>query len=257
VNDVADDETGEVAATTGADDWKPVGGAPPKEPGWYPTRTSPNDQAYWDGRQWAGQRRWTAGKGWVSTGDAPAGVPVPAGSLDPPRLSANPYVQSVAAESRVSGTTRARRMPTGDSAMSLGLLLLFASGILLMVGSVTTWIHANVAFTQQFNLSASVNGLNPGIAQLIGIDGWATFICGVVVVALACALMASEDSSLRLLCLVAGLTSAGFAIFDLVRILQKVNQSSLHGSAGVGVGIYLVAAGGVIAGLVSLSRMRL
>ena len=48
-------------------------GSTPKNPGWYPTRTNPNDQTYWDGQDWTARRRWTSGKGWVVVGDAPAG----------------------------------------------------------------------------------------------------------------------------------------------------------------------------------------
>ena len=65
----------------------------PKTPGWYPSRSSPSDQTYWDGRSWTARRRWTAGKGWLVAGEAPdeatedSNPPPPA-----PRLSANPYV---------------------------------------------------------------------------------------------------------------------------------------------------------------------
>jgi hypothetical protein len=139
--------------------------------------------------------------------------------------------------------------------MSLGLLLLLGSGVLLMVGSVTTWIHASASFGSFFHLSASLNGLDAGISSLFGLNGFTTFICGVVLVGLVCAAMASDDSSLRLLTLVAGLTSAGFAAYFVVRVVQKVGDASGHGSATVGVGIILLAVGGFLAAVVSFGRL--
>ncbi len=70
-------------------------GAPPKEPGWYPVRTNPNEQTYWDGNDWTGRRRWSAGTGWTEVGADPRGAAVVPGLAAPgvpgPRLSANPY----------------------------------------------------------------------------------------------------------------------------------------------------------------------
>jgi len=107
-------------------------GAPPKEPGWYPVRTNPNEQTYWDGRDWSGRRRWSPGVGWTEVGrDAGmTGTTV----VNGPRLSANPYaphpMSSVAAPPAAPGAT-------------VGLLLMLAAGIALMVGSITTWISVS------------------------------------------------------------------------------------------------------------------
>jgi hypothetical protein len=241
---VAEEGNGEPAptGTVAAQSWHPVGSSP-KDPGWYPTRTNPNDQAYWDGQSWTAQRHWTAGKGWEETGTG-AGP-------QPPRTSANPYVEQPAAQPRVS-TPVARSAP---SSFTLGLFLLMGGGILLMVGSVTTWVHTNVSFGTTFHVSGSINGTDPSVAALIGINGYATLICGVVVIALTAASLASDEGSIRLLTLGAGLAALGFAIYDLVRILQKINQGSAHGSAGVGVGLILVVVGAALAALIALGRM--
>jgi hypothetical protein len=231
--------------------WHPVG-APPKEPGWYPMRTNPNDQSYWDGSRWSGRRRWTAGHGWVETGDIPPEAMNAVGTAEAPRQSANPYVQPMPAESRVSRRAL-RRAPNVSSPLSLGLLLFMTSGILLMVGSITTWIHSS-ATVAGASLSTTTSGLE--VSGLISINGYVTFICGVVITVLAGALMASDDSALRLLAFVAGLASAAFAIYVVVRIADKVgNNTSVHVTMTVGPGIFVVGIGGVLAALVAGARL--
>jgi hypothetical protein len=233
--------------------WHPVGAAP-KEPGWYPLRTNPNDQAYWDGEKWSGRRRWTAGHGWVETGDIPAEASGAVGTAQGQRLSANPYVQATPAESRVSGNRVLRRAPNVSSPLSLGLLLFMTSGVLLMAGSITTWIHASTSIGSGASVSSTTSGL--AVSGLIGINGFVTFICGVVVTVLAGALMASDDSSLRLLAFVASLASAAFAIYVVVRIVQKVSENTLtHVTVTVGPGVFIVGIGGVLAALVAGARL--
>jgi hypothetical protein len=133
--------------------------------------------------------------------------------------------------------------------------MLLVSGILLMVGSVTTWIHANVAFGQLFHLSASVTGIDVGVSGTLGINGYATFISGIVIIVLAGASMAADDGPIRQLTFLAGLTSFGFAIYFVVRVLQKINEASAHGSSGVGIGLILLAVGGALAAVISLARL--
>jgi hypothetical protein len=243
---VAEEGNGDPVPAAEVEDrsWQPAGTSP-KDPGWYPTRTNPNEQVYWDGQSWTARRRWKAGKGWEETGTVPGGAA-------PPRISANPYVQAPEPQPRAAAATVTRSAP---SSITIGLVLLMGGGILLMVGSVTTWVHTNISFGSTFHIGGSLNGVDPAVAVLIGINGYATLICGVVVIALTAASMASNEWSLRLLTLVAGLAAVGFAIYDLVRILQKINQGSAHGSAGVGVGLILVVVGGGLAALIALARM--
>jgi hypothetical protein len=139
--------------------------------------------------------------------------------------------------------------------MSLGLVLLLASGVLLAVGSTTTWIHASASFGSFFRLSLSVNGVDMAISSRFGVNGYATLICGIVMIALSCACMAGDGSQLRMLTLVAGLTSLGFAIYFVVRVVQEISDASGHGTATVGVGLILLAIGGFLAGTVSFARV--
>ena len=129
----------------------------PKAPGWYPTRTNPTDQNYWDGQDWTARRRWTAGKGWTVAGDAPQGGRHRASPPDPGRhrLSANPYAPAAA----MAAPTRTKA--TGFT-FSLGVLLLWICGIALMYGSVGSWVHVsgNVGIA---DFHVSINGTDPAV----------------------------------------------------------------------------------------------
>src|ERR1700722_16961517 len=102
-------------------------GVSPKAPGWYPSRTNPSDQTYWDGQNWTARRRWTAGTGWLVTGDAPEEVVTNDSNppLPGPRVSANPYVSTPLSKSRATGFT-----------LNMGVFLLLVCGVALMYGSV-------------------------------------------------------------------------------------------------------------------------
>ena len=107
---------------------RPAGGAmggTPKAPGWYPSRSTPNDQTYWDGESWTARRRWTAGQGWLVAGDAPEDAgsdtsPPPSGA---PRQAANQF----------AGPAPARRSGATGFTFNLGVLLLLVCGIALDV----------------------------------------------------------------------------------------------------------------------------
>jgi len=104
-------------------------------------------------------------------------------------------------------------------------------------------------------VSIPLKGLDPGASTLFGINGYATFVSGVVIVALACAAIAADDSQLRKLTLVVGLTSLAFSIYFLVAVLQKINDVSGHGNATVAPGIFVLIIGGALAGLVAFGRL--
>ncbi len=179
----------EEAGTGARDQFAPSDGAAtgnPRAPGWYPDRASPNDQAYWDGQDWTARRRWTTGKGWLVVGDAPevavtsGASPLPLGS----RLSGNPYASAPSRRTTSTGLT-----------FNLGVLLLLACGVALMYGSVGAWVHVHgsVGFA---GFSVSLNGTDAGISTLIGLNGWVTFIGGILVVApLATSVMIMAVSS--------------------------------------------------------------
>ena len=106
--------------------------------------------------------------------------PAPAG----PRLSANPYVAAGAQRSRATGFT-----------FNLGVFLLLVCGIALMYGSVGAWIHVSGSVGIA-DFHVSFNGIDPGVSTLIGVNGWVTFIGGILIVIFACFEMTSEELQL-------------------------------------------------------------
>jgi hypothetical protein len=243
---VADETTG----TGSPDQYAPSSGSAggnPKAPGWYPDRANPNDQAYWDGQDWTARRRWTAGQGWLVVGDAPedpmtsdAGPP-PAG----PRLSGNPYASAPRRRSTSTGFT-----------FNLGVLLLLVCGIALMYGSIGAWVHVHgsVGFT---GFSVSLNGTDAGISSLIGVNGWATFIGGILIVIFACFEMTSEELQLSILTTVIAAATTILAIYDMLRIVQKINQvpAAVGADVSVGWGLICVLSAAVLATLIALVRL--
>jgi hypothetical protein len=62
----------------GAEGLYPPSPAGTAAPGWLPSPANMNEQLFWNGREWAGRRRWVAGRGWVESVPARPAVPVPA-----------------------------------------------------------------------------------------------------------------------------------------------------------------------------------
>jgi hypothetical protein len=242
---------GEASPQPVADTRAAAAGTPPKEPGWYPVRTNPNEQTYWDGRDWTGRRRWSPGVGWTEVG----GDVETAGTVNGPRLSANPYAPhpttSVAAPSAAPGAT-------------VGLLLMLASGIALMLGSITTWISVTAGASGLFSLggfhitaTATTNGVAPAVATLIGINGYLTLTGGVVVLLFAGLMMVTDEVSIRIVGCFFAVVTLGLAIYAVVRLIQKINAAHpLHGTTiGIGWGVILVLGAAVIATLVSIAEL--
>lgn len=222
-------------------------GANPKELGWYPSRTNPSDQTYWDGLNWTARRRWTAGQGWIVAGDAPEAMsdsnpPPPA-----PRLSANPYLSVARAPARSAAT---------GFTFNLGVLLLLVCGVALMYGSVGAWVHVsgNVGID---SLHVSFNGIDPGVSTLIGVNGWVTFIGGTLIVIFACFEMTSAELQLSILTTLIAAATAVFAIYDMFRIVQKISQvpSTASADVTVGWGLICVLSAAVVATLIAIVRL--
>lgn len=239
-----------------ADNRQAGGSASPKEPGWYPVRANPNEQTYWDGTDWTGRRRWSAGTGWTEVGpDATAGAVTPATPASAPRLSANPYAP------HPTPTSTAVRPAPG---VTLGILLLVASSAAMMVGSIATWISANSSFSGAvlfrgatgagITVSSAVSGVADGISSLIGINGYGTLIAAAVVLVFAGLMAVSDDRSIRLTGCLAALSGLGLSIYAVVRLAQKLNQAHVpHGvSLNVGWGVMLTLGAAALATLLSL-----
>ncbi len=238
-------------------DNRPAGAAaPPKEPGWYPVRTNPNEQTYWDGSDWTRRRRWSAGSGWAEVGGDSLVTSAAAATAPPgPRLSGNPY-----APHPTSTTSAASSLP----GVTLGLLLLVLAAVAMMVGSVTTWISSSSSFggssvlggvsgTGQ-SVSTALSGVDAGISTLIGLNGYITLIAAVVVLVFAGLMAVSDDQSVRLVGCLFAFVSLGLSIFAVVRLVQKINDAHpSHGvSVNVGWGVILVLGAAVVATLVTL-----
>jgi hypothetical protein len=225
-------------------------GAPPKEPGWYPVRTNPNEQTYWDGTDWVGRRHWSAGTGWTEVSpDTPGTVAVVMEATNGPRLSANPYAPHPAAP------TQAPVAP----GVTLGLFLLLVCAVAMMVGSVTTWISSSTSISGSlsgvaFSTSGAASGVDQGISNLIGINGFVTLIAGTVLLLFAGLMMVSEERSLRIVTCLFSVVSLGLSIFVIVRLIEKLRSAHpIHGTSfNVGWGAILVLGAAVVATLVSL-----
>ncbi len=235
---MADEQTGDSATTGSAPDlgWHPVG-ADPKDPGWYRTGTNPNDQTYWDGQHWTRRRHWGV-NGWIEEDLAPTS-----------RLSANPYSEH---------TQPAHARPrSGPVTVSLGTLLMMVSGIALMLGSASSWVRVTGSVGGVAVLHASINGIDPGVTSLIGVNGYVTFIGGIVLLVFAGLAMTNNDAVLAILTAVIAAATLIFAIYDMFRIVQKISQvtTSANSSVSVGWGLITVLSAAVLAMVVSLVRL--
>lgn len=235
-----------------------VGGGttPPKEPGWYPVRSNPNEQTYWDGRDWVVRRRWNAGTGWTEVGpDVPVTTAEPAAPVAGQRLSANPYAP------HPSPTTSVTRPAPG---ITLGVLLLICSAVAMMVGSVTTWIATNsssggVSLFAGIGglsraLSAAVPGTADGMSTLLGINGYITLIAATVILVFAGLIAVSNDASVRIVAFVFALASLGLSIYAVVRVAQKLSATNTPRGVtlSVGWGVILTLGAAAVATLITL-----
>ncbi len=187
-------------------------------PGWYPDRIAPNLQKYWDGNAWIAQRRWVGGK-WVS--EPPPGMAPDASAA----VSAADGYRGFAAGPAVATTSRPVNAPT----VSFGAIGLLVSCVMVIVGSFTPWVTVSIA-----SLSVSANGTDSGISDAIGVNGWIIFAGALLLFILVCLSTINPAPLFRSLILILALVVTGFAVYDLVRILQKISQAqhpSFNGAA--------------------------
>jgi hypothetical protein len=239
-------------------------GASPKEPGWYPSRTNPSDQTYWDGQDWTARRRWSGSRGWVVAGDAPEEAVADSSPTAPePRPSANPYVTAAprptATGPRPSNNpyvTAAPRPTATGFTFNVGVFLLLVCGVAVMYGSVGEWVHISGSLGIA-DFHVSYNGIDSGISTLIGVNGWVTFIGGILLVVFACFEMTSEEQLLGVFTILIAAVTAIFAIFDMFRIVQKISQvpASVSPDVSVGWGLICVLSATVLATLIAIVRL--
>ena len=146
----------------------------------------------------------------------------------------------------------AARPASRPTTVSAALGGLFVCSFLLILGSFTPWISVSI----DGHGFASVAGTDSGVSQLIGVNGWITFSAGILLFILGCMIVVSGDAFFRSVALLVALAAAGFAVYDLVRILQKISQAASAASSSafgralqtdnrVGWGLIVVAVGGV------------
>ena len=104
-----------------------------------------------------------------------------------------------------------------------------------MYGSVGEWVHVSGSVGVA-DLHVSFNGIDPGISTLIGVNGWVTFIGGILLVIFACFEMTSEELQLSILTTLIAAVTTVFAIYDMFRIVQKISQVPRPAAANVSVG---------------------
>ena len=177
---------------------------------------------------------------------APGPYPSASGAEASPRSSSNPYPHTASAKPRSAPAT-----------FSLGILLLMASGITLMYGSVGSWVKVTGSVGGTAVFHASINGTDPGISTLIGLNGYVTFIGGIVLLTFAGLAMTNDDMLLAILTAIVSAAILVFAIYDMFRIVQKLSQVTTTAGSNVGVGWGLIAvlSAAVVAMVVALVRL--
>ena len=233
----------------------PTAVTPPKEPGWYPVRSNPNEQSYWDGTDWTRRRHWTVGAGWTEVGVTPDVVPAAEPQGPAPRTSRSPHAPRTMPSSAVA--------VTAASGVTVANFLLLASGIAIMLASVTTWVNSSVSTTgavrgASLSFSNATSGVDPSISSAIGVNGYVTLTAGAVLMVFAGLMMVSDDSGIRIFASLFALATVGLGVYVVVRLLQKINAAHVpHGaSVDIGWGALLVLGAAVVAALVAISELR-
>jgi hypothetical protein len=162
------------------------------------------------------------------------------------RMSANPYVvPAVPAKHGAAPTS-----------LNFGVLLLMVSGAALMFGSVGPWIHLSGSLGT-VAIHGSLNGTDPGISQLIDINGYVTFVAGIILLVFGGLALTNDDKSLAILTFVVAGATLIVAIYDMFRTVQKISDVTVpaHSSLSIGAGLICVLSAAVLAILVTLLRL--
>ena len=101
--------------------------------------------------------------------------------------------------------------------VGLAVLVTMVCGVALMFGSVGTWVQV-----QGTSATSQLNGLDQQVSVLIGVNGYVTFIGGIVLVILGGLALSSEETLLVVLTILVSLAVLVFSIFDVFRVVQKI-----------------------------------
>lgn len=123
-----------------------------------------------------------------------------------------------------------------------------------MATSTLPWVSANFLGT-----TTTVAGTDETVSRVIGSNGWLTFSGGAAMLVLGGLMIATSDKALRFLAVLVTSVTGGFAVYDVIRLLQKVHRagssarrlgplaSSLTGYVHIGYGLIVVASVSVAA----------
>ena len=125
-----------------------------------------------------------------------------------------------------------------------------------MYGSVGSWVQVTGSVGVA-NFHASINGIDPSISTLIGVNGWPTFIGGILIVIFACFEMTSNEVMISVFTTIVAAVATVFAVYDMFRIVQKISQvpTLANGNVSVGWGLICVLGAAVLALLATLVRL--
>jgi hypothetical protein len=126
-----------------------------------------------------------------------------------------------------------------------------------MYGSVGSWVKVTGSVGGAAVFHASINGIDPGISTLIGVNGYVTFIGGIVLLVFAGLAVTNDDGLLAILTAIISAAILVFAVYDMFRIVQKLSQvtTSAGSSESVGWGLVAVLSAAVLAMVIALVRL--
>ena len=107
-------------------------------------------------------------------------------------------------------------------------ILLLLCAVVVIIGSFTPWM--TVSF---FGQSISVDGNQSSIVTAIGVNGWFTFVTGVVLLLVAAAMLNSRERALRQWAVIVAFVTLGFAVYDMSRVAYGVSSLSIPSERGV------------------------
>jgi hypothetical protein len=117
------------------------------------------------------------------------------------------------------------------SAFKASYVALLLAGVLVIVGSITSWISVSL-----FGHTVSVAGTDRVISNAISINGWITVALGIVILLIGALMMVSPEASLRLLAIcITGLT-LGFSTYYVVRVVQELSKAHAAAARYAGFG---------------------
>jgi hypothetical protein len=132
--------------------------------------------------------------------------------------------------------------------------VLVVCGAVAMAASTLPWITANF-----LRHTSDIEGTDGAITRAISLNGWLTFSGGAAILVLGALMVTSSERALRFLVLFIAFVTAGFAAYDVFRILQQIRDArsaatrlgpfaySLAGHLHIGYGLVVVASAAGVA----------